>query len=202
MIVGPVAVGKSSLMNEVVAQNNEFGRVSGFTSRAARPNDEPGLYRYVSDDQAQNLIQSQNTVQYAVHPTTGAIYGTQLVDYPKHYNMLDTLANVVDELRTLPFEQTITVSLTTDPDAWTSWLMQRYPNPSDERTKRLKEAILSIEWSLGQTTNHYWLVNQPNQLNRTAERLIQLVQTTPAQTEVPPEAKKLLNIAISLLSYN
>ena len=200
MIVGPVAVGKSWLMNEVVSQNNQFGRVSGFTTRQPRNNDEPGLYRYLSVDQANVIISANDCVQYAVHPTTGAIYGTQFIDYPKPFNVLDTLSNVAEQLRNLPFKQSVAISVTTDATAWEQWLLKRYPTASDERTKRLKEAILSIEWSLNQTSNHHWLVNRPEQLTQTADQLITIVESALATTPVPPEAAKLLLKAKSLLS--
>lgn len=201
MIVGPAAVGKSSLMNAVVAHDDEFGRVSGFTTRPPRSNDEPGMYRYVSSQQAIDLIASGDVVQYAVHPTTGAMYGSQVIDYPKPYNMLDTLSNVVESLRQLPFKRTITISLTTDPESWEAWLLERYPEPSEERTKRLNEAILSIEWSLSQSHDHFWLVNTPDDLDGSAERLIDVIHRRSLASEVPTEAVKLLDKAKSLLSY-
>ncbi len=201
MIVGPAAIGKSTLMNEVCAQNDDFGRVSGFTTRQPRDNDEPGLYRYLSNEQASALIDQPETVQYAIHPTTSAIYGTQHNDYPKPFNLLDTLSNVADELRDLPFERTVIVSLTTDANTWKQWLLERYPHPSGERTKRIKEAIISIQWSLAQTSHHYWIVNTPGQLNLNARRLISVVKSGEVSTSVPPEATKLLTMAESLLSY-
>lgn len=201
MIVGPAAIGKSSLMNVVVAKDDEFGRVSGFTTRPARSNDEPGMYRYISADEATNLIERDDVIQHAVHPTTGAMYGSQAVDYPKAYNMLDTLSNVVDNLRGLPFKRTVTVSLTTNPDNWQDWFLKRYPNPSQERTKRLEEAIISIEWSLAQLDDHFWLVNAPDSLTTTADRLISIVRQSSAPIQVPVEATMLLDRAKSLLSY-
>ena len=202
MIIGPTAVGKSSLMNEVVSIDAEFSRVSGFTTREPRANDEPGLYRYLTNAAARHVIEQGEVVQFAIHPTTGDMYGTQLKDYPKRFNLLDTLSTVVEGLQSLPFKSTITISLTTDPRAWQTWLLNRYPEADDEqRIKRLEEARQSIEWSMAQTTDHFWLVNQPNNLRATAEQLIAIVRGETSPTTMPDEAPQLLNAVKSLLSY-
>jgi len=172
MLVGPSAVGKSTLMNVVVKQSDSFKRVSGFTTRAPRTNDEPGLYRYVTSEEAKERIRDNRLVQYAVHPSTGVIYGTEPSDYPGKYNLLDTLSSVVLELRTLPFQTSITISLTAPAEQWRTQFLTRYPTQSEDALKRLAEAKLSIEWSLAQTDNHVWLNNPRGKLQHTAQRLI------------------------------
>lgn len=199
MIVGPTAVGKSSLMNEVVTLDADFARVSGFTTREQRSNDEPGLYRYLTNAAARQLIEHGEVVQFAIHPTTGDMYGTQPQDYPRRFNLLDTLSTVVGGMQSLPFKNTVTFSLTTDPSAWRNWLLARYPEPGEDRTKRLREAAQSIEWSLAQTSQHFWLVNRPNDLRTTADELIAVVRSQSGPTDPPPEASELLSTAQSLL---
>lgn len=201
MLVGPTAVGKSTLMNEVVKLDAEFARVSGFTTRQPRDNDEPGMYRYVSSAVARRMIEQDDVVQFAIHPTTGDIYGTQLVDYPKTFNLLDTLSTVVDGLQSMPFQRTVTVSVTTEPAAWQAWLLDRYPQASEERTNRLEEARQSIEWSMQQRADHFWLVNRPNDLATTAQELIAIVHSGTGTSEPPHQAQDLLNSVNSLLSY-
>lgn len=199
MIVGPTAVGKSSLMNQVVALDSEFGRVSGFTTREPRENDEPGLYRYLTSAAARQLIEQGEVVQFAIHPTTGDIYGTQPQDYPRRFNLLDTLSTVVAGMQSLPFKNVVTISLTTPAAAWRNWLLERYPEPSEERTKRLQEARQSIEWSMAQTSQHFWLVNHPNELHATANELINVVRNGTGQTDTPAEAEDLLLTVKSLV---
>lgn len=201
MIVGPTAVGKSSLMNQVVMLDTEFARVSGFTTREPRTNDEPGLYRYLTNGAARQLIEKGEVVQFAIHPTTGDMYGTQPQDYPRQFNLLDTLSTVVGGMQALPFKNVVTISLTTNPVAWQNWLLSRYPEPSEERTKRLNEAVQSIEWSMAQSANHFWLVNRPNDIATTANELIGVVRSGSGQISPPGEASGLLQVAKSLLSY-
>jgi guanylate kinase len=201
MIIGPTAVGKSSLMNEVVKLDSAFARVSGFTTRPARADDEPGLYRYVSKETARHIIEQDDVVQFAIHPTTGDMYGTQPMDYPSQFNLLDTLSTVVNGMRALPFKNTVTISLAAEPAAWQSWVLSRYPNKDEDRDKRLEEARQSIEWSMAQNSGHYWLVNHPNDLKTTAEELIRTVRSGAGRIDLPPEAPELLDTAKSLLSY-
>ena len=175
MIVGPSAIGKSTLMNEVVRQSDSFKRVSGFTTRAPRADDEPGLYRYISNEETKERIRENKLVQYAIHPSTGVIYGTEPSDYPGTYNLRDTLSSVVLELRTLPFRTSITISLTAPAEQWREQFLMRHPKQSQDALKRLTEAKLSIEWSLAQTNNHVWLNNPRGELQYTAQRLIAIV---------------------------
>lgn len=201
MVVGPTSIGKSFIMNEATTLDARFTRVSGLTTRQPRPNDEPGLYRYISDDMAARLIADRQLVQYIVHPTTGKLYGTEAEDFPGEYNLQDTLSTSVDFYRSLPFARHYVISLTTEPGSWKEWFLQRYPAADDERTKRLLEAKQSIEWSLSQTGNHVWLVNRPGRGRETASQLIEMATGRGAvPPEVPQEAGALLRTVEGLLS--
>ncbi len=152
MFVGPAAVGKSYLMNKILDRDIDFGRVSVFTSRDARDDDEPGMFRYIPHDdtnisQLLDKIDAGEVVQYAVHPTSGRIYGSEITDYAKSFNTLATLSGIVNSLRQLPFETTHVIGLAVDPDIWLQRFNSR-PMAPDERIKRLSEAVVSLEWLL------------------------------------------------------
>lgn len=201
MLIGPTSVGKSSVMNEARRFDTAFARVSGLTTRTARPDDEPGLYRYVSDDEAAKLIRRRQLVQYVVHPTTDKLYGTEPHDFPGYYNLQDTLSTSVPFYDSLPFARHIKISLTTDPENWKTWIKARYPTSSDERRKRLQEAKSSIEWSLAQTEDHHWLVNRTGALRETAAQLVAIARNEHRTSAPPPEATALLRTVEDLLSY-
>lgn len=153
MFVGPASVGKSFLMNRIMERDVDFGRVSVFTTREARPDDEPGMFRNLPHDDANvtmllDKIQRGEVVQYAIHPTSGRFYGSEITDYGRAFNMLATLSGIVNTLRQLPFQTTHVIGLAVDPDVWLQRFYQRYPEPSDERTKRLQEAAQSLQWLL------------------------------------------------------
>ena len=158
MIVGPSAIGKSTLMNEIVRQNPvTYGYVKSFTTRARRPG-ETAHYDFISKDDALSLDRAGKTVTYFEHPTTHDLYGTTAASYVAPYNLLDTLSGSVKGYRNLPFVETRTISLTAPAEQWKQWFLARYPEPSDEATKRLAEAKQSITWSL-QDPETRWLIN-------------------------------------------
>ncbi len=187
MIVGPTAVGKSALMNEACKLDPTFRRVKSFTTRQPRSNDEYNQYFYITKEQLEAHLEAGEVLTDAVYPTTGNHYGTVVQSYDGEYNLLDTMSASVETYRMLPFHSTMTISLTTDADAWTDWLESRYPTPSEERAKRLQEAKQSVTWSLEQTENHVWLTNQPDALTETAQTLIDIATgKTKPTTEAPP----------------
>lgn len=153
MFVGPAASGKSYLMNHISDSDKAFQRVSVFSTRDPREDDELGMFRFYPHDN-DNLtilldkIEARQVVQYAIHPTSGRIYGSEIEDYKGTFNMLATLSGVVGQLSQLPFSSTHVIGLAIQPDIWQKRFNARYPEASVERTKRLQEAIVSLEWLL------------------------------------------------------
>lgn len=201
MIVGPTAIGKSTLMNQVVQLDSRFKRVKSFTTRRPRSNDENNQYFYITESELDAHLEAGEVLTDVIYPTTGDHYGTVVQSYNGKYNLLDTLANTVETYRELPFHDTMTFSLTADATDWITWLKLRYPEASDERNKRLEEARLSISWSLEQTSDHYWITNQTDNLTATAQQLIDAVTGTALpSTEPPQSAKDMLAAIDNLLS--
>lgn len=192
MIVGPSAIGKSTLMNEVVSQNSDFSYVRSFTTRSKRPGEE-SHYQFIDRETALALRSSGRTVTYFEHPTTSDLYGTTSESFPAQYNLLDALSSSVHSYRNLPFNQTITVSLAAQTSEWQQWFLARYPNPSNEALQRLNEAKLSIEWSLNDPET-YWLVNQADGIEQTATKLISMVTNQSSQQQVPDEPRQILEL--------
>lgn len=201
MLVGPTAVGKSTIMNEVVLRDGDFARATGFTTREPRSNDEPGQYRYVSHESVQNMIKNRQVLQSVANPANGHVYGTSVEDYPGAYNMKDTLSIAVEEFKRIPFKSHTVISITVSPELWVEWLNLRYQIPSAERTKRLQEAKTSVEWSLHQNGDHQWLVNHSGDKHSVAESLIAMVRHPSSDVSAPTEARKMLAMINDLLSY-
>ncbi len=172
MLVAPSAMGKSTIMNEVVRMDSRFSRVRSFTTRPPRDNDEPGHYIYLTVEELTAHRTAGDVVTEVTFPTTGQTYGTLTSSFTGEYCLLDTLANSVDEYRALPFKQTMTIGVTAPLDQWRKYFLARYPSESPEALKRLEEAKLSIRWSLADPETK-WLVND-NTPAIAAARLIDL----------------------------
>lgn len=190
MIVGPAAIGKTTLMNTVVKLDSECSYVRSFTTRPRRQN-EISHYHFISRTEALDLRRTGKTITFFEHPTTRDIYGTTAESYQTRFSLLDTLSTTVKEYRNLAFERTITISLTASPEQWREWFVSRYPEPSEEASKRLKEAEYSITWSLTDPKSH-WLLNPAGETELTARTLIHLITSDIPQSSPPDEAKALL----------
>lgn len=204
LIVGPTAVGKSTLMNNIVQIDTRFARISGLTSRPARTEDEPGMYRYIQHDEPHlkevlRKVEAGELVQYAIHPTTGYIYATETQDYPSIYNCADVLGHAVSAFRGLPSGGSYTYSIVCSPSNWQQRLYTRYPSPDDpDLTKRLAEATINLEWSL-QDPKTVWIENSDNQLESASQAIIRLTTTntkpdTKQQTILRSKAQSMIEL--------
>ena len=171
MFVGPVAAGKSYLMNHVTETDQDFARTPVFTTREARPDDEPGMFRTIPHDDNTvgallDDIEAGMVVQYAVHPTSGRLYGSTESDYSAPFNMLATLSGTVAQLQGLPFKNTVIIGVAVAPKTWQKRLEARYPTASEEKSKRLQEARLSLEWLLSRSDVR-WIDNTGTDTSKT-----------------------------------
>jgi hypothetical protein len=155
-LVGPTAVGKSTIIQEIVRERpNDFHAVQTLTTRPPSNRDD-GLMRHIPHDTTgfgylRESMKSGNLVQIKRHDTTGYYYATELSDYTKPYNLLATLSSEVGKFRSLPFGYKATVGIAANPKfVWIPWLQHRFPTPDTwpEAQKRLAEARNSLDWLL------------------------------------------------------
>jgi hypothetical protein len=180
MFVGPAATGKTYIMNKLAELDPRFQRVPVFTTREARPDDDPGMFRFVPHEDNYiaailDNIDARDIVQYAIHPTSGRIYGSEMHDYPGEYNMLAMLSGAVKQMEQLPFRQTYIIGLVTPGELWKSRFIKRYPVASEEKEKRRKEAIGSLEWLLDNNSRVIWASNQEAGAAQIADGIIRAI---------------------------
>lgn len=200
-VIGPSAVGKTTVMNSVVSIDTDFARVNSFTTRPRRPNESSDAYRFLQQNESTLTdilaqIQRQELVQIAVHPTTRHVYGSLASDYPNTYMMLDALPNSIAALQSLPFKALKKVALTTEPSLWTERFLARESTiSSDHARKRIEEGIANIAWSLEQGDQIWWLENNNQPAHEAATQLIEIAKRggTPEEQGRPAGA--------ALLSY-
>lgn len=203
MLIGPVAIGKSFIIEHVVARDKEFGPVPVFTTREARPDDAPGLFHirpHTEDELAKILDEIQHgvLVQYMVHPTTHNVYGTKPEYYSARYNLLPTISTVADTIHR-PFGNGVALFIVTKPETWKAWLDIRYPTRSKERAKRIEEAIASLTWALKneQKSHIIWIENSAQHPEKTIEDVINIVKYNKQGDQAAKQyAQQMLEFAI------
>ncbi len=180
-VIAPAAEGKSSIMLMIEHTNKRFSFVNGFTTRKKEARDPEHLYKYINSDEDLNdlfdRIEEGSIVQYIQHPTTKQLYGSFPEDYENDYSMLDVLSSAVAFFEVLPFKKKIKIALVSKGDEWIKRLLSRYPEPSEERTKRVNEALQSLSWVLEQPKDSLvWIENKAGDMDHAVNRIIELVE--------------------------
>lgn len=193
MLVGPSAIGKSTIMNEIIKTDKNFAYTKAFTTRQPRIGEQTH-YTFISRQEATELQEAGQAITYIEHPTTHHIYGTTLESYPKRYNLLDTLSGSVAMYRALPFERTVTAAITAPSEQWQKWFLNRYPETTEEAKKRLDEAELSINWALSDPET-YWVINREGAtLQEAVAKIIDIILNLPVKSRTPDEPYAMLEL--------
>ena len=150
-IVGPCAVGKSYVIETLIANYPDFAQVYSLSTRKPRPDDTPATMRNIpwTNRAVQDMcdtIEVGEAVQYVFHPKTDDIYATTLDCYPGTYNLLPALSGSIPGLERLPFQAMPITGLVTTPEAWTEWFDRRVFSSPADRTARIGEAASSLQW--------------------------------------------------------
>lgn len=178
MVIAPTAMGKTFVMNMAVELDDRVARVSVFTTRDPRPDDQAGMFRYYQRNEHDlgtllDKIDHKKLVQYAIFPHSGQMYGSEPQDFPRSYNLLATLSNSVEQLSRVGFRAAVPVGLIANPKVWCEWFDARYGDRHRDRPARLKEALESIDWLLANDEAR-WLVNEPGRVENVARQLIKI----------------------------
>lgn len=163
-LVAPFAMGKSTVMGEITKVDSDFGQEVGFTTRDIRPGEPLNAYRFLPHDEDTlrailEKAKARQLVQFATHKTTKKIYGSEVDDYKKPFNVVDIMASGMSDLMRVPFKKVVAVSLVAPVDDWHRWrkLREQKLTPEENRNRRV-EAVSSLKWSLENDTS--WVVNR------------------------------------------
>lgn len=173
-VVAPAGEGKSFIMENTARRYQSFSLVTGWTSREEEARDTPGRYTYFphTDDGVNHLLDMADKgelVQYVVHPTTKRLYGSFIEDYHTPYNLLDTQSGAVAALKRIAFRRHHVIGLVSEPGDWIERFIERYPDDSEERRKRLGEAVISLRWEIAQPRHEItWIKNHKNNADQTS----------------------------------
>lgn len=166
-VVGPVAIGKSTLMRTVEQYSDGMTAARSFTTRERRPQEAEDAYDFLPhnlDTLADILedVQAGNLVQCAIHPANGRIYGTRPEAFTGRYAMLAPITSEIAGLRGL-FPRLHVASVVAPPTDYQQRLAARFEaTATAEWPKRIAEGIGSLAWSLSQTPETIGWVNNPH----------------------------------------
>jgi ribose 1,5-bisphosphokinase PhnN len=141
-IIGPTAVGKSTLIDKVIASEPEkFSEVGTITTRRRRDSDSDNVTSDVDFDEMDSRIENRELVQHFKHPS-GDIYATDASSYQTEVCLLPTMAKSANEFLELGFERIIRIGIVLDGEQWRKRLLERQPYKNFD--KRLDESADSL----------------------------------------------------------
>lgn len=148
-LVGPTAVGKTTLMNAAAARCPALHPVLTTTSRPPREGEENDVdFHFLSREAIEARKLEGGYVQVAIHPT-GEYYATAPEDYSEQgVSIMAVMADVMPVFKALPFKTLRTVFVL--PSSWEQWqqrLLDHKFTP-EQQEKRLSEARRSLRFAV------------------------------------------------------
>jgi putative alpha-1,2-mannosidase len=100
----------------------------------------------------------------------------------------------------LDFAQHNVIGLVSELHHWKKRFLERYPDNTDERRKRLGEAIISLRWEVAQPRHEItWIKNHDGDPDRTSLELFRVATLNTRTADLSRLAYDSLAIAKSLL---
>lgn len=174
LVLGPFAVGKTTLIEEVTRLDPGFVGIKGFTSRGLRPEEaallpEQRSHRFLETRSDWDNLHKQlaaGTIAHIIrHPQTGHIMGSTIDEYKDvEFPIIDLSYAAVNLLpsRLSPF------MVVTNPSTWHKWVEPR--SPLSDFPKRHQDAKKCLEWGLEHDIA--WIYNVENDASAGAEEII------------------------------
>lgn len=204
LIVGPLAVGKTSVIQAIEEQDGDFGLAPSLTTRPRRAGEEPDAYEFIphTPEHLKTILREVEDgafVQCTVHEN-GHVYGTRPEAYKQqHYVLLAPVVGEVDKMRKL-FDDVKVFGLVAPTGDYIQRLDPRLEKmPKEAARGVLADARISLEWLLAQPSDSMrWIMNRDEQEadapgTRAAQIIMNYVKEPhPANTMWRQDAKKML----------
>lgn len=149
-VIGPTAVGKTTLMNAAAARCPALHPVVSSTSRSARNGEEDGVdMHFCSADDMARRITAGEYVQVVPSSKIGALYATAPEDYSTDgVAMMPVMADAMPAFKALPFKAVRSIYVL--PPSWEVWQQRitEHGFTPDELEHRLVEAGRSLRYAL------------------------------------------------------
>jgi len=148
-VIGPTAVGKTTLITAVLRKHPSARLIITDTNRAPRPGERDGAdYHFRSREAMFAHIKNREYVNLAPS-VTGDLYASHPDSYPyKGTGIMAVLADAVPYFKSLPFRSFRQVFIV--PPDWSVWQarMETHRFTPEQRARRLLEAKESLQYAL------------------------------------------------------
>jgi guanylate kinase len=187
-VVGPTAVGKTTLIKAAVASDPRMHMLVAGTSRLPRPGEKDGVDFHYGTPQAMQARAEKGGYVTLILGVSGDFYTTAPEDYPPgKIILLATLSSAVNGFRKLPYKNFRTIFIL--PPSYEIWQQRLHQHDFDEQQlqRRLQEAATSLEFGLQDSATQF-VTN--DELAAATKDFLQLAQGHPA-TESQATAREL-----------
>ena len=184
-VVGPSAVGKTTIMETAVQKSPLLSMVGGVTSRARREGESEAEFKFLTKEQVLTGAKQGYYVQIAMTPS-GDLYATSPSDYPAaKVGIMAVLSSAIADFRKYFPELKVVFIVPGTYEAWVQRFNERAADDED-KSKRLEEAKQSLSFALTDENVHFILNDG---LEQAVDRLIQVAEG--AKPDAEDQAKTL-----------
>jgi guanylate kinase len=159
-VIGPTAVGKTTLMNAAAARCPALHPILTTTTREPRPEEENDIdFHFRTVDEMNKRIAEHGYVQVVQSPVNDALYATAPEDYATEgIAMMPVAADAMEVFKGLPFKTIRSVYIL--PPNWDVWQTRiaSHGFSTDELERRMLEAGRSLRYAL-EDPNMLFVVN-------------------------------------------
>jgi guanylate kinase len=192
-VVGPTAVGKTTIINALLARDPSLPMLLVTTSREARPYERDDIdYHFRSETDMERRIKAGEFVQVAPN-VLGPLYATAPEDYSvEGQTIMAVIAAAMPTFRALPFKRFRELFIL--PPSWEVWQqrIKAHGFVPEQQMKRLQEAITSLEYAVSTPEVCFVLNDTLAEAVAECERILQGSKPAMDRLEGQKRAKTLL----------
>ncbi len=201
-VVAPTAAGKSTLIQETIALDDDIHLYESSTTRPREPRDGDDYRTDVPIAAFEQAVAERSLVNYFPHPS-GHIYGTFVDGFSRPPVVIGAIATAsIEQLFHVGFQDVRTVYTVTDADTYAQRIgLEGIDRPesrlhSHDIRKRLVESLRSLEFA-EMNIDEDWMTaiqlsNEPGSLQRSARNLSRIAHDRTAESLSTPHTKELI----------
>jgi len=196
-VIGPTAVGKSTLIAAAMQRESSIHLVLNNTTRAPRAGERDGIdYLFQTRAAMETRIAKGEYVQVAPS-VLGELYATAPEGYATEgVAVMAVLAQAMPAFRALPFQSVRSIFIT--PPSWEVWQqrLEQHGFTPEQRVKRLAEAARSLQFALDDTETQMIISAD---LDQAAADFVTLALGQPLSTRLQADQTRARDIVRNLL---